>query len=68
VRHSGEVDEVDARVTAAGFDGRKELWDAFWGQRYALLRDPDGIRVNLYATSLIDSAGGHGEGLSPELH
>ena len=44
-----EVDEVYARVTAAGFDGVKEPWDAYWGQRYALLRDPDGIRVNLYA-------------------
>jgi uncharacterized glyoxalase superfamily protein PhnB len=45
-----EVDEVYARVTAAGFDGQKEPWDAYWGQRYALLHDPDGIRVNLYAT------------------
>jgi uncharacterized glyoxalase superfamily protein PhnB len=26
-----------------------EPWDAFWGQRYALLRDPDGVEVNLYA-------------------
>jgi catechol 2,3-dioxygenase-like lactoylglutathione lyase family enzyme len=45
-----EVDEVYGRVTAAGFDGQKEPWDAYWGQRYALLHDPDGIRVNLYAT------------------
>jgi catechol 2,3-dioxygenase-like lactoylglutathione lyase family enzyme len=44
-----EVDEVYARVTDAGFDGEKEPWDAFWGQRYALLVDPDGVRVNLYA-------------------
>ena len=44
-----EVDEVYARVTAAGFEGEKEPWDAFWGQRYALLGDPDGVRVNLYA-------------------
>jgi catechol 2,3-dioxygenase-like lactoylglutathione lyase family enzyme len=44
-----EVDEVYARVTAAGFNGVKEPWDAYWGQRYALLHDPDGIRVNLYA-------------------
>ena len=45
----GEVDEVYARVTGAGFEGEKEPWDAFWGQRYALLRDPDGVEVNLYA-------------------
>ena len=44
-----EVDATYARVTAAGFDGEKEPWDAFWGQRYALLGDPDGVRVNLYA-------------------
>ena len=44
-----EVDEVYARITGAGFDGEKEPWDAFWGQRYALLRDPDGVEVNLYA-------------------
>jgi uncharacterized glyoxalase superfamily protein PhnB len=44
-----EVDEIYARVVAAGFEGEKEPWDAFWGQRYALLGDPDGVRVNLYA-------------------
>jgi catechol 2,3-dioxygenase-like lactoylglutathione lyase family enzyme len=45
-----EVDEVYARVTAAGFEGEKEPWDAFWGQHYAQLRDPDGVPVDLYAT------------------
>jgi uncharacterized glyoxalase superfamily protein PhnB len=44
-----EVDEMHARVLAAGFEGEKEPWDADWGQRYALLGDPDGVRVNLYA-------------------
>ena len=44
-----EVDAVYARVLAAGFEGEKEPWDAAWGQRYALLGDPDGVRVNLYA-------------------
>jgi uncharacterized glyoxalase superfamily protein PhnB len=44
-----EVDAVYERVVAAGFEGEKEPWDAFWGQRYALLGDPDGVRVNLYA-------------------
>jgi uncharacterized glyoxalase superfamily protein PhnB len=44
-----EVDEIYARVVADGFEGEKEPWDAFWGQRYALLGDPDGVRVNLYA-------------------
>ena len=44
-----EVDELYARVTEAGFHGEKEPWDAFWGQRYALLGDPDGVRINLYS-------------------
>ncbi len=44
-----EVDEVYARAVAAGFDGEKEPWDAFWGQRYAQLADPDGVPVDLYA-------------------
>jgi catechol 2,3-dioxygenase-like lactoylglutathione lyase family enzyme len=44
-----EVDEVYARVVAAGFDGHKEPWDAFWGYRYAQLRDPDGVPVDLFA-------------------
>src|SRR4029078_7788778 len=44
-----EVDEVYARVTEAGFHGEKEPWDAFWGQRYAMLKDPSGVEVSLYA-------------------
>jgi catechol 2,3-dioxygenase-like lactoylglutathione lyase family enzyme len=46
----GEVDETYARVVEAGFHGEKEPWDAFWGQRYAQLQDPDGVGVDLYAT------------------
>jgi len=44
-----EVDETYTRVTGAGFHGEKEPWDAFWGQRYAQLLDPDGVPVDLYA-------------------
>jgi uncharacterized glyoxalase superfamily protein PhnB len=43
------VDELYARVVAAGFDGDKEPWDAFWGHRYAQLRDPDGVQIDLFA-------------------
>ena len=46
---AAQVDEVYARVTGAGFDGEKEPWDAVWGQRYAQLRDPDGVPVDIYA-------------------
>jgi uncharacterized glyoxalase superfamily protein PhnB len=44
-----EVDELYTQVVAAGFDGHKEPWDAFWGHRYAQLRDPDGVPVDLFA-------------------
>ncbi|HTZ04773.1 MAG TPA: VOC family protein [Gaiellaceae bacterium] len=44
-----DVDEAYARVVAAGFTGEKEPWDAFWGQRYAQLLDPDGVPVDLFA-------------------
>mmetsp|Transcript_14689 Transcript_14689/g.34495 ORF Transcript_14689/g.34495 Transcript_14689/m.34495 type:complete len:204 (+) Transcript_14689:46-657(+) len=43
------VDEVHAAVTRAGFESVKEPWDAFWGQRYASVRDPDGNNVDLFA-------------------
>ncbi|MGH3018596.1 MAG: VOC family protein [Gaiellaceae bacterium] len=44
-----EVDERYEQETAAGFVGEKEPWDAFWGQRYAQLSDPDGVPVDLFA-------------------
>jgi catechol 2,3-dioxygenase-like lactoylglutathione lyase family enzyme len=47
---ASDVDDVYARMVEAGFDGEKEPWDAFWGQRYAQLRDPDGVGVDLYAS------------------
>jgi uncharacterized glyoxalase superfamily protein PhnB len=46
---AAQVDDVYARVVAAGFAGEKEPFDAFWGQRYAQLRDPDGTPVDLFA-------------------
>jgi catechol 2,3-dioxygenase-like lactoylglutathione lyase family enzyme len=45
-----EVDELYAKVVEAGFEGAKAPWDAFWGQRYASLRDPNGVGVDLYAS------------------
>lgn len=45
-----EVDAVFARIAEAGFAAEKEPWDAVWGQRYAQLRDPDGVPVDLYAS------------------
>ena len=43
-------EDVDyAAITAAGFTGHLAPWDAFWGQRYATLHDPDGNAVDLFA-------------------
>jgi catechol 2,3-dioxygenase-like lactoylglutathione lyase family enzyme len=47
--NAAEVDDLYRRAVGAGFQGEKEPWDAFWGQRYAQLRDPDGVGVDLYA-------------------
>ena len=44
-----EVDAAYAEMIAAGHEGHKEPWDAFWGQRYAQLKDPDGNGVDLFA-------------------
>jgi uncharacterized glyoxalase superfamily protein PhnB len=43
------VDDTFATVTGAGFESEKEPYDAFWGQRYATVRDPDGNAVHLFA-------------------
>ena len=51
---AAELDEVYARMEAAGYPGARAPWDAFWGQRYAFLRDPDGNRVDLFAPLAAD--------------
>jgi catechol 2,3-dioxygenase-like lactoylglutathione lyase family enzyme len=45
-----EVDRVYAELTGAGAAGHLAPFDAFWGQRYATLHDPDGNAVDLFAT------------------
>ncbi len=44
-----EVDAVYAKIVAAGYTGHKAPYDAFWGQRYATVIDPDGNPVDLFA-------------------
>lgn len=44
-----EVDSLYRELTDAGACGYKEPWDAFWGQRYAQVEDPDGNVVDLFA-------------------
>lgn len=45
-------DEVNQRhdaLVTAGYQSHKAPWDAFWGQRYAQVLDPDGNVVDLFA-------------------
>jgi uncharacterized glyoxalase superfamily protein PhnB len=46
---AADVDATYRRIVAAGFTGATEPWDAFWGQRYAQVLDPDGSKVDLFA-------------------
>ena len=46
-----EVDQMYATLTGLGYEGHKEPWDAFWGQRYAVIHDPDGNSVDLFAAN-----------------
>jgi uncharacterized glyoxalase superfamily protein PhnB len=41
------VDAIYADLTGAGYVGLQAPWDAFWGSRYAIVEDPDGIAVGL---------------------
>ena len=44
------VDDLVKRLSEAGFsDIVKEPWDAFWGQRYACVKDPNGHQVDIFA-------------------
>ena len=44
-----EVDHVFAELLESGGSAHKEPWDAFWGQRYAQVKDPDGPVIDLFA-------------------
>ena len=43
------VDATYAELVAAGYRTHLAPFDAFWGQRYATVVDPDGNHVDLYA-------------------
>lgn len=52
------VDEVDATyrdLVSEGYEGHLEPWDAVWGMRYAVIHDPDGNSVELFASLPADS-------------
>ena len=51
-----DVDSAYADLVGAGYQGHLEPWDAFWGQRYATVHDPDGNTVDLYCPLPSDGA------------
>jgi uncharacterized glyoxalase superfamily protein PhnB len=53
---AAEVDRLHEELSALGSGSHLAPLDAFWGQRYATVLDPDGIRVDLYA-ALGEAAG-----------
>lgn len=44
------VDAIHASIVDAGFRSHLAPFDAFWGQRYATVLDPDGTHIDLFAT------------------
>src|SRR4051812_26187992 len=44
-----EVDALYNKVIGSGYKSHKVPWDAFWGQRYAVVVDPDDNHVDLFA-------------------
>ena len=42
-----DVDDLFHDMIDAGYRGLQEPHDAFWGARYAIIEDPDGVAVGL---------------------
>lgn len=45
-----QVDELYNKISIEKFESVKEPWDAFWGQRYASVKDPNGNQIDIFAT------------------
>lgn len=44
-----DVDATYSSLTESGSSGHLAPWDALWGQRYAIVLDPDGNHIELFA-------------------
>jgi catechol 2,3-dioxygenase-like lactoylglutathione lyase family enzyme len=44
-----QVDSLYEKILSGGYRSFKAPWDAFWGQRYASVLDPDGNQIDLFA-------------------
>jgi uncharacterized glyoxalase superfamily protein PhnB len=47
---------VYGQLVDAGYEPHLEPWNAFWGQRYAVVNDPDGNAVDLFAALPVSPA------------
>ena len=56
VESRAAVDAAYADLTGAGGNGLAPPWDAFWGCRYAIVEDPDGVAVGLMSPRDPDKA------------
>lgn len=45
-----DVDTQYQRIINLGYTSHKAPFDAFWGQRYAQIKDPDGNIIDLFAS------------------
>jgi len=50
-----EVDSTFRDLVGAGYEGHLEPWNAEWGMRYAVIHDPDGNSVELFASLPADA-------------
>ena len=44
-----DVDFLYKKVVQKGYRSIHEPWDAFWGQRYASVLDPDGNQIDIFS-------------------
>ena len=56
VAERSDVDRLYGEITAAGHKGLQQPTDGFWGARYAIVEDPNGIAVGLMS----EATGPHG--------
>ena len=43
-----EIDQVCEKMKGFGYEIFREPWHAFWGQYYAIIKDPDGNLLSLF--------------------
>jgi catechol 2,3-dioxygenase-like lactoylglutathione lyase family enzyme len=53
-----DVDATHNALVESGSPSHLAPWDAFWGQRYAVVLDPDGNHVELFAALEVTASAG----------